>query len=1226
MSNGLLGLVEVAISLKSLVNIELPAQGWYAVRFQMPVGPGIKAVWPASVMEKDVGMEPQPNQAWTVEPGGFRTSISNIRFCYEEIDISETFVLHLYVDAGRDLERIGVQIVVELMYQESDPKNPSHTPDEFDLKPVAKEVLTVESVAMAVHEHYGVTFDVDHFCLVTFAIVTALQGFTTNNALDRNADKAQSAPHRAGRPLAGGLLRRPSGHSTHGGDAPSMCGAGGLAGHGGGSAGPGAVSAGPGGGLAGRGGGGSPPDSPSSQASEGMSHVTLVPSASIRFPPLSKPLSECLAALSAPPIVGAATRCAGATSVLAMMSMDTAVTGASAKALRNLYERLAGALRRSSETLTKFLRQLPKQVYHPQSYASVHALMLTTAASMPSSPEVPAFNATGVRLAVLNIAAWAEVGDADAFMQQLPTSCSLACAVHHLDAVLERLRIEAAANWHVVMWVMRAGLTEIHRCLKCAWELEQPRMVDHWLSVNSALASAAAQAEAAAKIRKYMKANPPRLPRVHGAAFAGAAQNHPIFHIDDSMAQHRRQPAPPHARAAQQQQEQGQGPQQLPRAASLNAAALALLAAAVTAGGGAGAGAGAGGGAGGTGGGAPSPTPTLPRRTASLTAGGAAGGRDQPQWLVPVQQQQQQRPQGPQSAGASSSSGGGGGAGPPPPTLNGFFFGGGGAADGGGPGALLVNARPPGLLLPSPRAGGPGSGGAAPGPRAGASSMGAGAKDRDNNDDDAGGFGSLLGPLRLSMSGLLAEASEPSALAPRARTPDGRPATAGDGGGAAPLLPPPLLLLLHPQHAPYARAPAASAAGAGAASPDPSSAAAAAAAQPQVVLPPLPLPPTHRPPPHHSSEPPTPSPLSPPCSSPPRPAARPPPPAPPPPLPLPLPPRLMQSVPPLSLTSAVVAFPDTPRNPVRRAESPYSGGGAASPGSTRRDRSATHFVIFVHGFQGSSSDLCLVKGHLSLLYPYLECYSSSINENNTGDSIQDMGARLAKEVSELCTPYISSSRRPLSALSFVGHSMGNLIMRAALTCPEMRPFLRLLHLYVSICGPHVGQMYSQNAMLDAGVSLLKSVSSVGTCMKQLSFSDAARVEDCYLYKLAHKSTLQDFRYVCLVSSVQDRYVPFHSSRIAMCEHAANDSKRGPAYKAMVAALLRGVGEPCKAQLLRIDVDFDFRTRGFSLGNLINSRIGRQAHIEFIASSEYAHFLAWTLHRYKMLDEVPHAWL
>lgn len=48
-------------------------------------------------------------------------------------------------------------------------------PDVFDLKPVAKETLRVEEIAMSVHEHYSVTFDIDHFSLANMAIITSLQ-------------------------------------------------------------------------------------------------------------------------------------------------------------------------------------------------------------------------------------------------------------------------------------------------------------------------------------------------------------------------------------------------------------------------------------------------------------------------------------------------------------------------------------------------------------------------------------------------------------------------------------------------------------------------------------------------------------------------------------------------------------------------------------------------------------------------------------------------------------------------------------------------------------------------------------------------------------------------------------------------------------------------------------------------------------------------------------------
>ena len=37
----------------------------------------------------------------------------------------------------------------------------------------------------------------------------------------------------------------------------------------------------------------------------------------------------------------------------------------------------------------------------------------------------------------------------------------------------------------------------------------------------------------------------------------------------------------------------------------------------------------------------------------------------------------------------------------------------------------------------------------------------------------------------------------------------------------------------------------------------------------------------------------------------------------------------------------------------------------------------------------------------------------------------------------------------------------------------------MLHLYVSVSGPHLGFMYSTNSVLDTGISVLKSVSGKG---------------------------------------------------------------------------------------------------------------------------------------------------
>ncbi|GAX79423.1 hypothetical protein CEUSTIGMA_g6864.t1 [Chlamydomonas eustigma] len=277
--------------------------------------------------------------------------------------------------------------------------------------------------------------------------------------------------------------------------------------------------------------------------------------------------------------------------------------------------------------------------------------------------------------------------------------------------------------------------------------------------------------------------------------------------------------------------------------------------------------------------------------------------------------------------------------------------------------------------------------------------------------------------------------------------------------------------------------------------------------------------------------------------------------------------------------SSSAGAPTTPRGgaqmPIQRTVTPPTVN-SSGQSAGRKGRSTIHAIIFVHGFQGSSTDMCLIKGNLSLLYPNMECYSSRCNEENTSESLQEMGSKLACEVADYLKPHASSTRRPLVALSFVGHSLGNLIIRSALTCQELKPFLHLLHLYVSLSGPHLGNLYSTNTVLDTGISVLKSVSGKGKCLHQLSFTDASNIQDCFLYRLAQKSRLADFKYIMLVTSPQDRYVPYHSARLSKCLAAVKDPKRGPAYNAMLKMLLQDVGEPDHAQLIRIDVDFDFK--------------------------------------------------
>lgn len=99
----------------------------------------------------------------------------------------------------------------------------------------------------------------------------------------------------------------------------------------------------------------------------------------------------------------------------------------------------------------------------------------------------------------------------------------------------------------------------------------------------------------------------------------------------------------------------------------------------------------------------------------------------------------------------------------------------------------------------------------------------------------------------------------------------------------------------------------------------------------------------------------------------------------------------------------------------------------------------------------------------------------SFPQNKMHDTIQVMGQRLALELVEFITPLTLSTSRTVTRLSFVGHSIGNLILRSALMQPNVAPYLPLLYLYISISGPHLGTLYTSNAVLDTGISLLKAV-------------------------------------------------------------------------------------------------------------------------------------------------------
>jgi hypothetical protein len=93
-------------------------------------------------------------------------------------------------------------------------------------------------------------------------------------------------------------------------------------------------------------------------------------------------------------------------------------------------------------------------------------------------------------------------------------------------------------------------------------------------------------------------------------------------------------------------------------------------------------------------------------------------------------------------------------------------------------------------------------------------------------------------------------------------------------------------------------------------------------------------------------------------------------------------------------------------------------------------------VVFVHGFQGHHLDLRLVRNQWLLIDPKIEFLMSEANEEKTHGDFREMGQRLAQEVVSFLKRkkdrYARQGHLKSIKLSFVGHSIGNVIIRTAI--------------------------------------------------------------------------------------------------------------------------------------------------------------------------------------------------
>jgi hypothetical protein len=239
-----------------------------------------------------------------------------------------------------------------------------------------------------------------------------------------------------------------------------------------------------------------------------------------------------------------------------------------------------------------------------------------------------------------------------------------------------------------------------------------------------------------------------------------------------------------------------------------------------------------------------------------------------------------------------------------------------------------------------------------------------------------------------------------------------------------------------------------------------------------------------------------------------------------------------------------------------------------------------HLIVVAHGYQGTGSDVRVIRNTVAIMCPQAVILTSIANEDQTEGDIGAMGIRLAMEIHE----YMRDSAKQqacIEHISFISHSMGGLIVRSAL--PHLSDIRDKFNAFISLSTPHLG---ITNSLISSGIQILR-IFRRSEALEQMTLVDAGAPSGSFLCRLSTERGLEFFQRVIVVGSEQDQYAPLASSILRPKDSSGLDYM-------MASNITQRLG--CH-KLVRIAADFRL-----PLLPSIDSVIGRAAHIQFLESS------------------------